>query len=209
MAEKLRPHFAPYLFDIVCAAIFGYLLFDALMVIDLNGFSSRINLLGFLIPHSTKIAMWSVAALLWLRPKFGWRFPFAMFFLYCCSELLTNSIWMGVHLPEGYQFPLTNGITSILGISFPVTEEIFLLSTMFFILGISLCLIFLKGRFSFRFDWSVLPFCIFVVSWILLGYQTESTIAYPSYWLETQELIWNILYIVMVYYVFVPKERVP
>ena len=199
--------FLPFIFDVLCTFLFAYLLFDAMMVIRFNGVSSRINLLSFLIPHSTKIAMWSFAALMWLRPRFGWRFPFAMFFLYCCSELLTNGIWMAVHLPEGYQFPSTNGFTSILGLSFPTTEGIFMLSTTFFVLGVILCMVFLKGRFDWKLDWAILPFAIFVGSWVLLGYQTESTIAYPSYWLETQEFIWNALYIVMVYYVFVPKVR--
>ena len=197
--------FLPFIFDVVCTFLFAYLLFDAMMVIRFNGVSSRIDLLGFLIPHSTKTAMWSFATLIFLRPRFGWRFPFAMFFLYCCSELLTNSIWMAVHLPQGYQFPLVNGLTSVLGLTFPTTEGIFMLSTAFFVLGVVLCMVFLRGRFRWKFDWAVLPFVIFVGSWMLLGYQTESTIAFPSYWLETQEFIWNALYIMMAMNIFVKK----
>ena len=200
--------FLPYMFDIACTTIFSYLLFSALMVIDLNGFSSRINLLGFLIPHSTKTGLWSAATILWLRPRFKWRFPFAMFFLYCCSELLTNAIWMGVHLPEGYKFPLTDGMTSVGSLTFPTTEGIFLLSTLFFVLGITLCTLFLRGQVSLKWDWSVLPFVVWVVSWILLGYQTESTIANPSYWLEFQELVWNVLYVTMAVSVFRAKSQV-
>ena len=141
-----------YIWDWVCTAAFGYLLFAALMVLWLNGPSSRIDLLGFLIPHASKVALWTSATLLWLRPRFGWRFPFAMAFLYFCSELLTNGIWVAVHAPFGYE-----------------PNILFLLSTLFFILGNILCYLFLKGRFELKKDWAIFPFVLFLSLWVLLG----------------------------------------
>jgi hypothetical protein len=185
--------FSQYLIDVIATTVFSYLLLASMFVLWFGGPFSRIDLLGFLIPHTTKVMLWSFVALIWLRPRFGWRFPFAMFFLYCSSELLTNGIWFAVHIPFGYKPPADFAV-------------LFSLSTLFFIMGVGLSYLFLKGQFDFRKDWSMLPFSIFVASWVLMGYQTESTIVFPSYWLEAQEFIWNALYLLMAVNVFVRRD---
>ena len=183
--------FEPYLFDSVVTFAFLYLLFDEMMVLRFNGPFSRIDLLGFLVPHASKVALWATVTLFVLKPRFGWRFPFSMFMLYCSSELLTNGIWIVVH---GWW-------------TFPDSRD-FLLSCAFFILGIILSYLPLRGNYKLRFDWAFIPFAIWVGAWILQGYQTDSTVMNPSYWIETQEFVWNVLYLLMVSYIFKPKSVV-
>lgn len=190
--------FAPFMLEIVVTTIFAYLLFDALMVIKFNGPFSRINLLSFLIPHSSKIAIWSAFTLLYLKPRFGWRFGFAMVLLYSSSELLTNWIYVPIHIFEqsGYLAELTD----------VQKYYYFPLSNVFFICSFILCYLFLKGRYTLKWDWAILPFAVWVASWVLLGYNTDSTIARPSYWIETQEFVWNALYLIMVGSIFKPNH---
>ena len=181
-------------FELICTAIFAYLLLDSILVLEMGGEASRIDLLGFLVPHASKIALWSAFALLWLRPKIGWRFPFAMFMLYCAAEMTTNLIYVGVHVRTLSQVWIYN-----------IPFDTFILAETFFALGIGMGYIALRREFSLKADWSMIPFIVFIGSWVAMGYQTESTIANPSYWLEAQEFIWNVLWIVMVSQVFRSK----
>ncbi len=185
-----------YLVNVTATTVFAYLLLDSLLVLRFGGFASRIDLLNFLIPHASKIALWSFFALVYLRPNFGWRFPFAMFMLYCSAEMLTNITYVIVHFQSlAYVFV------------YNVPYIIFALAMVFFSFGISLGYLVLHGRFRLRLDWSMMPFIIFVASWIAMGYQTESTIMNPTYWLEAQEFIWNVLFIIMAANVFKPKNQ--
>lgn len=173
------------LWDTLCTFSFFYLMWASVAaIVTSHSLAARIDIFSFLIPHATKVILWSFTAILWLRPRFGWRYPFAMFMLYCSAELLTNWIWYLSHITQ-----LT--ITTL-----------FIFSEVFFVLGVTLSYLFLKGHFRWRLDWAMLPFIFFVGSWVAMGYQTESTIPYPSYWLEAQEFIWNVLYLLMVTQIF-------
>ena len=176
------------LFDTLATVSFFYLAFASIAAIWTSwSFAARIDIGGWLIPHATKVLMWSFVSLVWLRPRFNWRYPFAFFMLYCGAELFTNMIYLCVHITD---------LTDVWLHHTPI--ETFLLAQAFFIMGIGLGYIVLRGRFNLALDWSMLPFAFFLGAWVATGYQTESTISFPSYWLETEEFIWNALYLTMV-----------
>jgi hypothetical protein len=186
-----------YLADVTGTTIFCYLALSSIIVMELNGVDSRINYFGFLIPHANKILLYSGFAILYLRRNFRWRFPFALGMVYAIAELLTNSIFYVVNAPETriadgliYTGTHYDSLLHVIG------------SNVFFILLIVLGFVVLKGQISWRLDWSMLPFAFFAASWVAMGYQTESMIIYPSYWLETQEFLWNLLYLVMMTQIF-------
>jgi len=186
--KSLSNPFYPKLIDWLATFSFFYLMWASVAAIVTSGsLAARIDIFGFLIPHATKVILWSFVSILWLRPRFGWRYPFAMFMLYCSAELLTNWIYVAVHPNVWiYNIPFT----------------IFVLAECFFGLGVVLGYLILRGRFSLRLDWAMLPFVVFVGYWVASGYQTESTIAFPTYWLEAEEFIWNALYLLMVTQIF-------
>ncbi len=165
--------FGQHLLNVLSTTIFAYLLFDAMITIDFNGIFTRINLLGFLIPHSTKIAIWSAFALFWLRPRFGWRFPFALVMLYAVAEMITNIIWVGIHQTI---------------ISLPGT---FILVSIFFCGCIIMGGFVLGNLYHIKWDWALLPWLTIVIFWMAIGYNTDSTIPYPSYFVEFLEFSWN------------------
>ncbi|MDE1854532.1 MAG: hypothetical protein KGI38_12410 [Thaumarchaeota archaeon] len=185
------------LFDLLCTTSFAYLMASAATAVITGSLAARIDIFGFLVPHATKVIMWSAVSLFWLRPRFGWRYPFAMFMLYCAAEMITNFIYVGAHWYN---------LSSVFVYNIPYV--IFVLAECFFALGIILGYTILKGRFELHRDWAIFPFVLFVGMWVAMGYQTESTIANPSYWLETQEFIWNVLYLLMATQVFRVKEIV-
>lgn len=159
-------------------------------IITSHSLAARIDIFGFLIPHATKVILWSFVALVWLRPRFGWRYPFAMVLLYASAEMVTNTVYVGAHYQNLAQV-LATGVGTSGYIQFGLAQA-------FFGLAIILCYLFLKGHFEWHRDWSMLPFIVFVGYWVVSGYQTESTIAFPSYWLEAEEFLWNVFYLIMV-----------
>lgn len=187
--------FLRYLWFWSNTAVFGYLLFDGLMVLWFNGYTARVDLLGFLIPHASKLVLWSAVTLLWLRREFGWKFPFATFMLYSMAELMTNAIYVPVHLftEEAVYLPKV------------LESPIFALSNVFFILMIVLCNTFLKREFGFRRHWLMVPFALLIAVWVSAGYVTDSTMLYAAPGIELAEFSWSALYLLMMYHVFFRK----
>lgn len=181
--------FLQYLTYWICTAAFAYLIIASLLVMVFNGYTSRISLMGFLIPHASKIALWSAVSLLYLRPRFGWQFPFATILLYCMAELITNWIYVPVHL--------------LITPSFPAeffnwrTNQLFIFSNVFFILAITLSWIVMKGNFYFTRARSMLPFALLIGVWVSAGYVTDSTMLYAAPGVELAEFVWSVLYLYM------------
>jgi hypothetical protein len=190
-----------FIFDWTFTAMFGYLLFDSIAVIWLNGYTSRISLFGFLIPHASKLALWSLVSLLWLRPRFGWRFPFATVLLYSLAELITNAIYVPVHL-------LSDPYYQKVFFTFGNPDIFFGLSNVFFVFSIVLANTVLRKNFSFRKDWSMLPFGMLIGVWVSAGYITDSSMFYAAPGIELAEFSWSLLYLFMMVRIFHPKQAV-
>ena len=191
------------LLDWLGTATFAYLLAAGLAVIFINGYTARISFFNFLIPHASKVVLWSFVALFVLRPRFGFRFPFTVLLLYCIAELTTNWIYVPVHL-------LTDPTYLVQWTKlFEVSQNFyFVMSNIFFSLGIILSYTFLKGRFQFDiWDWSLLPFGVFIGFWVFTGYVTDSTLLYATPFSEFEEFTWNVLYLTVVYSIFKPKDE--
>lgn len=193
--------FAKYLFDKVFLAVFAYLIFAAGMVLMLNGYTARISFEGFLIPHASKVLLWSTIAILVLRPRFGWKFPFTVLLLYCAAELVTNWIYVVVHLiSDPTYLPQWIGVWNN-------NNYYFILSNAFFILGVILANVFLRNGFSLKKDWSMLPFAAFIGFWVATGYVTDSTMLYAAPGIELEEFLWSVLYLFVVWTSFHPLEN--
>jgi hypothetical protein len=191
-----------YLWDAMTTSIFAYLLLDSMFVLWFNGYTSRISLFGFLIPHASKLALWCAVTLVWLRPRFGWRFPFATILLYSLAELTTNTIYVPVHL-------LMDGAYRFKFYQFGNEDIFFVLSNVFFVLCIVLCNTVLRKNFGFKRDWSMLPFGLLIGVWVSAGYVTDSTMLYAAPGVELAELTWSALYLFMMVRIFHPKRPFP
>jgi hypothetical protein len=187
--------------DWTATAAFAYLLVAAILVMVVNGYTTRISLDGFLIPHASKVALWSGTALLVLRPRFGWKFPASVLLLYCMAELITNWIYVPVHFITDPTY-LANWEKL-----FSLQQNYyFVFSNIFFVLGIILAHISLRGRYSFKiWDWSLLPFAVFIGLWVAQGYVTDSTLFFATPYTEFQEFTWNVLYLLVMFSIFRAK----
>src|SRR5437867_4600118 len=96
-----------------------------------------------------------------------------MVMLYAAADATTNTIWVAVH-------------RTIL--SLPAT---FLLVSLFFASCLTMGAFVLKGLYVLKWDWAFLPWITIVVFWVSHGYNTDSTIPNPSYFIEFLEFAWN------------------
>ena len=201
MKRQRRP-FIPYMVDVLSTILFCYLLLDALLVLWFNGYTARISLLGFLVPHASKIALWSAVSLLYLRPKFGYQFFFSMALLYCLAELTTNAVFVPVHL-------LTDPAYRAIFFAYGLPDVFFVLSNVFFALCIFLSRIVMRSNFYFKRDWAMLPFGLLIGVWVAAGYVTDSVMLYAAPGVELAELVYSALWLFMMVRVFNPKRQVP
>jgi hypothetical protein len=204
LTEKPRLLGVPvtYILGMVFTALFGYLLFDALFVLWFNGYTARISLFGFLVPHASKIALWSVVSLFYLRPRFGWQFFFATLLLYCLAELTTNAIFVPVHM-------LTDPSYRAIVYAAGMPDVFFVLSNAFFIMAIVLSKIVMRDNFYFKRDWAMLPFALLIAVWVSAGYETDSVMLYAAPGIELAEFTYSLLWLYMMVKIFFPKTPVP
>ena len=169
--------------------VVAVLLGEAVVSVVLAGWYDRINVFGLFVPHAYKLALYCGFALLVLRPRFGWRFPYALLFIYGAAEWVGNGTFVAVHAsPQILAY-----LTKIDG-AWPAQWLDF---AMIVVLG------WYVARPSFKVSWLAVPFAAFVGFWVLTGYNPDTIPPpFPDPIIELHELVWTLLWFLAAYGVF-------